>query len=167
MKLLLNKLHTIFIKIINYSIGFLLSGMVVIVFLNVIFRYFLNSSIAWTEEVSRMMLIWLVFLGAIMAYIHNEHLGLDILIKAFPKKIAQLLIILADILIMYALAIVLIGGIEMTNDSFASGWVSSAVPILYGYVYLIVPISALVILIESLLKLITDIINCLKLLKGE
>lgn len=167
MKLFLNEIHAFFIKIINFLIGFLLSSMVIIVFLNVIFRYFLKNSIAWSEEVSRMMLIWLVFLGAIMAYINNEHLGLDILIKAFHKRIARLLTILADILIMYALAIVLIGGIQMTSDSFASGWVSSAVPVLYGYVYLIVPISAFLMLTESAIKLVKDFINYPNFLKGE
>ena len=167
MKFNFNNLHSAFIKLINFFVGLILTGMVITVFCNVIFRYFLNASIAWSEEVSRMLFIWLVFLGAIIAYVNSEHLGLDIIIKLFPKKITQLLIILADILVFFALVIILIGGIEMTKDSFASGWVASAIPIPYGYVYLVVPISAVLLLIETFLKCIKDIMFYVNSVKGE
>lgn len=162
----LNYFHNILIKVVNFLIGFMIAGMVIIVFSNVISRYFLNASIAWSEEISRWMFIWLVFLGAIMAYVNNEHLGLDIIIKLFPKKITQLLIILADVLVLIVTAIMLKGGIDMTADSFASGWVSSAVPIKYGYVYLAVPLSMAILLIEIIVKLAKDMIGFTEMLKG-
>ena len=167
MKFNFNYLHTGLVKLINFFVGLLLTCMVIIVFCNVVFRYFLNASIAWSEEISRMLFIWLVFLGAIIAYVNSEHLGLDIIIKLFPEKTAQFLIILADTLVFTTLVIILVGGIEMTKDSFASGWVASAVPVPYGYVYLVVPISSALLLIESFLRIISDVKIYIKLLKGE
>lgn len=82
----IEKIYGVCEKILRYITGVLLAGMVVVVFSNVISRYFLNAAIAWSEEISRFMLIWLVFLGANLAYINDEHLGLDILVKAVPKK---------------------------------------------------------------------------------
>ncbi|MDR1535324.1 MAG: TRAP transporter small permease subunit, partial [Planctomycetota bacterium] len=39
----------------------------VMVFLNVVLRYFFNSSITVTEELGRYLMIWLLFIGAILA----------------------------------------------------------------------------------------------------
>jgi len=166
MKITFRDVHAGFVKGINYLLAFLLAVIVIIVFCNVLSRYILNASLAWSDEISRMLFIWLTFLGAITAYINNEHLGLDIVVKIFPKKMTQILFILADIVVFFALSIVLKGGIDMTVDSFESGWVSSAVPIQYGYVYLVVPISAGLMLIECILKSINDIQIAISLSKG-
>mgnify|MGYP000981630895 CR=1 FL=1 len=143
-------------RVLNTVIGIMLASMVVIVFGNVIFRYFLNTSIAWSEEVSRFMLIWLSFLGAVIAFMKNEHLGLDILVKFLPPIASKALVVFADVLVIFALAVMTKGGIDMTVDSFASGWVSSAVPIPYGYVYAVAPISSGLMLLESILKTFVD-----------
>ncbi len=153
--------------ILNVVIGVMLAGMVVLVFGNVIFRYFLNSSIAWSEEVSRFMLIWLSFLGAVIAFMKNEHLGLDILVKFLPPTASRALVVLADLLVIFALFVMTKGGLDMTVDSFASGWVSSAVPIPYGYVYAVVPISSALMLLESLLKTFADSAALVSTVKGR
>jgi TRAP-type C4-dicarboxylate transport system permease small subunit len=142
---------------INLLIGLMLAGMVVAVFGNVVFRYFLNAALAWSEEVSRFMLIWLAFMGAVIAYIRNEHLGLDIMLKVLPPLGARFLAIVADALVITALVVMTRGGIVMTADSFASGWVAAAVPIPYGYVYMAAPIATGLMLMESVIKLISHI----------
>jgi len=166
MKNTFRDVHAGFVKGINYLLAFLLAVIVLIVFSNVLSRYLFNASLAWSDEISRMMFIWLVFLGAIIAYVNNEHLGLDIFIKFFPKKTTQVFILVADIVVFISLTVVLKGGIDMTVDSFESGWISSAVPIQYGYIYLVVPISAALMLIECFLKFINDIKIAVSLAKG-
>lgn len=161
-----HKVRKGFEKVVNFSIGVMLAGMVVTVFGNVIFRYFLNAALAWSEEVSRFMFIWLAFLGSVIAYIRNEHLGLDILRKVLPPIGARVLILVADALVLGALVIMSYGGIEMTADSFASGLVASAVPIPYGYVYMVVPLASGLMLIESVIKLVGDIHQFVRTLRG-
>lgn len=143
-------------KVLNVIVFVMLAGMVVIVFSNVIARYFLNAALAWSDEVSRFMFIWLVFVGAVVAYMKNDHLGLDILIKYLPRKTSQIIVLIADLLVLFALAVLLKGGIDMTLDSFASGWVSSAVSLPYGYIYMVGPISAFFMILEGILKTLTD-----------
>lgn len=155
-----------FEKVINFVIGSMLAGMVVVVFGNVIFRYFLNAAIAWSEEVSRFMLIWLAFMGAVIAYLRNEHLGLDIMLRVLPPLGARIVAITADLLVVTALVIMTKGGIVMTADSFASGWVAAAVPIPYGYVYMAAPIATGLMLIESVIKLISDIRKLIATVRG-
>ncbi|MFQ3621229.1 MAG: TRAP transporter small permease [Spirochaetales bacterium] len=151
---------------INIMIGLMLAGMVIVVFGNVIFRYFLNMALAWSEEVSRFMLIWLAFMGAVIAYIRNEHLGLDILLRVLPPLGARIVAIVADSLVVTALVIMTRGGIAMTADSFASGWVASSLPIPYGYVYMAAPIATGLMLLESVIKLLTDIRKLVMVVRG-
>jgi len=49
---------------IEVVIAMMLAVMLVLVLLNVVLRYALNSGITVTEELSRLLFVWLVFLGA-------------------------------------------------------------------------------------------------------
>lgn len=163
---LFHTLHSGFEKLINFIIGVMLAGMVIAVFGNVIFRYFLDAALAWSEEVSRFMFIWLAFMGSVIAYIRNEHLGLDILLKVLPPIGARIMVLIADTLVLIALVIMTYGGIVMTADSFASGWVAAAVPVPYGYVYMAVPIASGLMLIESIIKLVSDVRTLIVTVRG-
>ncbi|MCU0564691.1 MAG: TRAP transporter small permease subunit, partial [Desulfobacterales bacterium] len=52
--------------VLSYVVAVLLVAMSGTVFGNVVCRYFLDASLAWYEEVSRFLLIWIVFLGAVI-----------------------------------------------------------------------------------------------------
>jgi TRAP-type transport system small permease protein len=119
--------------------------LVVIVFSSVISRYFLNSSIAWAEEISRFILIWMVFIGAVLAYANKEHLGLDIVVDIVPRKAGKILRLLADVAVFYALTLVINGGYKLTVNSMDS--LTPALEIPSGYMYLIVPIAGVLMAI--------------------
>jgi TRAP-type C4-dicarboxylate transport system permease small subunit len=144
-------------KVLSYVVAVLLVLMSATVFGNVICRYFLDFSLAWYEEVSRFLLIWIVFLGAVIAYIKNDHLGIDVLLLALPPRIRRMVVILSDLLVLTALAIMFQGGWVMTADSLASGWVAASVPIPYGYVYMVGPISAALMFVQAMIKFVMDI----------
>lgn len=54
-----------------------LLGMVLAVFLNVVLRYFFNTGLALSEELSRLLFVWLVCIGAVLALAEGKHLGFD------------------------------------------------------------------------------------------
>ena len=56
--------------------GTLLAAMVVVILLQVTFRYALNLSLAWTEEVGRYLFVWICLFGASLAYRYGQHSGL-------------------------------------------------------------------------------------------
>ena len=60
--------------------------MVILVFGNVVLRYGFNSGIAISEELSRWLLVWLTFLGAIVALREHAHLGVDTLVRALSAR---------------------------------------------------------------------------------
>jgi len=148
-------------RTLSYVVAVLLVAMSFTVFGNVICRYFLDASLAWYEEVSRFLLIWIVFLGAVIAYIKGDHLGIDVLLIFLPLKPRQVVVVVADLLVMAALAIMFQGGWEMAMDSLASGWVAASVPIPYGWVYMVGPVSAGLMFIQAVIKTAADM-NALK-----
>ena len=137
-------------KVIRYMVLLLLSLMVIIVFANVVSRYYLQFSLAWSEEVARFMLVWLVFLGSFLAYIHDEHLGLDILVKKFPPLLRKITAVGANLLVIFALYAVMEGGYLMMIANF--DWLSPAAEIPQGYIYVVVPLSCGLMILQTILK---------------
>jgi TRAP-type C4-dicarboxylate transport system permease small subunit len=144
---------------LSYVVAVLLVAMSGIVFGNVFSRYFLNTTLGWYEEVSRFMLIWIVFLGAVIAMIRSDHLGIDLLPLVFSPRVCRAMVVLTDVLVLVALAIMCKGAWDMAIDSLASGWVASSVPIPYGWVYMIGPVSAVLMFIQTLIKTTGDVRN--------
>ena len=147
----IDKIYAMLQKIIKYLIAIFLTSMVVLVFANVISRYFLNFAIAWTEEVSRFMFIWVVFLSAVLAYVNDEHLKLDILEKKLPEKTGQVVAVICDLIVMYAIYLITAGGLNLATQSW--NWLSPAISFSYGIVYLVVPICGGIMLLQTLFKL--------------
>ena len=66
-------------KMVKLLMTSCLAMMVIVVTWQVISRYALGDPSAWTEEVARMLLIWVGLLGGVYAYREKAHLGLDLL----------------------------------------------------------------------------------------
>ena len=63
-----------------------LSACVVLVNMNVLMRYILNSPLQWCEEVVTGMFVWTVFIGSAYAYRKHAHLGVDIVVNHLNGK---------------------------------------------------------------------------------
>lgn len=62
-----------------------LVSMTIIVAYQVYMRYVVNSSPAWTESGSIMIMSWFIFLGAAVGVREKFHMGFDVLLYALPK----------------------------------------------------------------------------------
>jgi TRAP-type C4-dicarboxylate transport system permease small subunit len=66
-----------YFRLLKFIIVVCLALMVVLVFGNVVLRYAFNSGITVSEELSRWLFVWLIFLGATVAMKEHAHLGMD------------------------------------------------------------------------------------------
>jgi TRAP-type C4-dicarboxylate transport system permease small subunit len=73
-------------KTLEGVLAFLLLGMVVMVFGNVVLRYAFNSGIVVSEELSRFFFVWLTFVGAIVAMREHAHLGMDNFVSTLSRN---------------------------------------------------------------------------------
>jgi TRAP-type C4-dicarboxylate transport system permease small subunit len=60
----------------------------------IVLRYGFNSSLLWAEEMSRYILIWLAFLGVVLAYERGEVAALTFAMNALPRVPALMLAVL-------------------------------------------------------------------------
>ncbi|MBI4507290.1 MAG: TRAP transporter large permease subunit [Chloroflexi bacterium] len=59
-------------------------GFATVMLVGVFFRYALNNSLAWSDEVSLILFIWATLFAATTAYRHDKHVNIDFLVRALP-----------------------------------------------------------------------------------
>jgi TRAP-type C4-dicarboxylate transport system permease small subunit len=104
--------HTVlarFFKAVEAVLASLMLGMVVMVFGNVVLRYFFNSGIVVSEELSRFFFVWLTFVGAIVAVRDGTHLGMDNVVARLSRRGKLLCLASSQVLILMCCAIMFIG----------------------------------------------------------
>jgi len=74
-------------------------GLASIVFLQFFTRYVLNDSLAWTEEIARYGLMWIVFIGGAMVTRRNSHIAVELLANILPAGSGRVFILaLVDVI---------------------------------------------------------------------
>jgi TRAP-type C4-dicarboxylate transport system permease small subunit len=78
-----------------------------IVFLQFFTRYILNDSLAWTEEIARYGLMWVVFIGGAMVTRRNSHIAVELLSNVMkPGPLRSALLAFVDIVKLAFLALI-------------------------------------------------------------
>ena len=91
-----------YFRLLKTLIAVCLTCMVVLVLSNVILRYAFNSGITLSEEVSRWLFVYLVFLGAIVALRERGHLGMDSLVSRLSPLGKRVCLIISLLLMLWA-----------------------------------------------------------------
>jgi len=111
----MNKLIEGYCKLLDALIAVALAIMVVLVFGNVVLRYAFNTGITVSEEVSRWLFVWLVFLGAIVALKEGGHLGSDMLVSRLPVMGKKICLVLGHVLMLYITWLVFSGSLAQVK----------------------------------------------------
>lgn len=83
----LTRAEKVILSCMKWSIIFGMSGMVVVVFLQIISRYVFSFSLAWSEEVARLLFICIVFIGAAVLARREKHLTVTVLSDLLPVRL--------------------------------------------------------------------------------
>ena len=65
--------------------------MLILNFANVVSRYCLSTSIAFTEELTTNLFVWSSFIGAAAAAKRGAHLGFDLLVNSLPAPVRRII----------------------------------------------------------------------------
>lgn len=153
----MNKFEANFYKYVELLSAILLCFMVVTVFTNIFCRYFLNISIASTEEMSRFAFIWISFIGSALCLKSNEHLSIDIITNLLPKRLKSLVYLFDQLIVLVIAVVFTIGGIVLTMSDM--GTRSAATNIRFGYIDMIVPLVSVLMVIIQLQKIYAFILK--------
>lgn len=140
-----SKLKNIIDNILFIFLSIIITTILICVSMQIFSRYFFSSPLVFTEELVRFLLIWLGLLGAGYTFGKKGHISLTLLLDKLPNKIQNIMNIIIEVLILiFAIFILLLGGINLILVT--KNQVSSVLSIPIWYVYLSAPISGLIII---------------------
>ena len=144
-------------RLASWMVILLLTIMVVVTTAGVICRYGINSALSWSEELGRYLLVWVSFLGATLATYKRNHIGITLVYDRLPPTVQFWLGALVDIIIVIFMGSILFGGIEtlplIRMRTAPTLFIPMSIP------YLIMPVSAAMIMLHLLVRLSADVLR--------
>ena len=122
---------------LEMSIGIvLILAISVILTLQVFMRYVVQESLSWSEELSRYMFIWLIYLGISYGAKVMRHIKIDAGLYMFPKRMRRSVVICGDVIFLIFAITVVIYASKLTARQIMLEQQSSAMGIPMYLVYI-------------------------------
>ena len=119
----------------DWFAGILFWGLAFIVFLQFFTRYILNDSLAWTEEIARYGLMWVVFIGGAMVTRRNTHIAVELLANVMkPGPLRTALLACVDAVKLGFLALLAYFSVTITERMHMQRMTVFDLPMSYVYV---------------------------------
>ena len=139
-------MKTLIDKFLSQFLIFLMVLITLDVLWGVFTRYSLGSQASWTEELARFLLIWIGILGAAYASGQKMHLSIDLLKPSLEKNQQKYLsVVIAGFILFFAIAVMIIGGFRLVYLTQILEQRSAALQLPMSVVYIVIPISGLLI----------------------
>lgn len=132
----------------------LLLGVVAVVLLSVFFRYVVNSSLSWGEELTRYLAAWLVFTGMAPAYRAGEHVRIGVLVDRFSERSRRVLYVASEVLVLVLVSAIAWEAAHLTIANFTRDQVTPGLRIPIAWVYLAIPVGMGLMALQSLERLV-------------
>lgn len=116
----------------------------------VIFRYFLNSPLVWSDELAMFSFIWVSFVGGSMALKTHEYATVNLLMDRLKGRLRTILISLGFAIVLVFLVYFLFYAIPWILSQEISYQKSTAMQLPMVYPYLSVPVGVLFMTIHAL-----------------
>ncbi len=143
--------------ILEWGLCIILTAMVFDVTWQVLSRYVFGAPSTFTDELASFLLIWLGVLGGAYVYGKGEHLAIGFIAEKFSPKTKRYIQLTVEVIVlMFSLLVMVVGGMWMVYTRLLLGVKSAALGLNWGYVYMVLPISGVLILIyvvDNILKL--------------
>jgi TRAP-type C4-dicarboxylate transport system permease small subunit len=121
-------------------------------------RFILRHPSSFTEELARYLLIWVGLLGASYAAGKKMHLAIDVIVQVLKRKTRIWVELFIQVFIfLFAFLVMGIGGLRLVTTTLALGQISAALGVKLGYIYLVLPVSGMLIMFYSSLSFIQRI----------
>lgn len=133
----------------------LMAVILLVLGLQIVSRYLVGDPPSWTEEVSRQLFVWMVFLGASGAVRTRSHIAIDVLTQRLGRRARQACLWVWSGLTLFFLGQLIFWGGRAVGRVWPTQ--TATLEISMGIVYLILPISALCMTLRLLQNLHDDL----------
>lgn len=127
----------------------MMAAMVALVFANVVMRHGFRYSLVWAEELSQLLMVWIVFLGAGLALREGRHVAVEFFLdRMAPARRAAVRTAIFVALAIFLVALFVLG---LRYVLFAIGQETPVLNLPYAIPYACLPLGALLCLVHLLL----------------
>jgi TRAP-type C4-dicarboxylate transport system permease small subunit len=148
----LENMKTAVNKVLEWTLIVLMAANVLNVLWQVFTRFVLKNPSSFTEELARYLLIWIGLLGASYVAGRKKHLAIDVVFNRLTGKARRLAEYLIEVSIcIFAIFVMVFGGTRLVVITLKLNQISAALRFKLGYVYLVLPLSGLILLFYSVL----------------
>jgi TRAP-type C4-dicarboxylate transport system permease small subunit len=136
------------IKLCKIAVISCVLSIALIVSTSIFFRYVLNDSITWSEEIAKYLMVWMVFVGAPVAMVQSRHIAIEMFPNLFRPRIRALIFLIVNLLIVLTMAFWTYRGFTYTVGGM-SQVMSSFDKIPLGVVFASIPFGSCIMMIIS------------------
>lgn len=125
----------------------------IVVLCQIFWRYVLNNPLAWSEELSRSVYVWICLIGWIQATRADSHIRINFIYDRLPRIPKYCVGMLFKLMILAFLCYLVKLGWQLSMRTFNRALVS--IPeVTYGYVYLALPVCAAICVFYMVIDII-------------
>ena len=136
---------------LEWFTGTLFLALFLLNILRIFLRYFLGVAWLWEPDFSRLLFIWIVFIGATVLYVGKGHLVADYFLTRMQLKTRGRMHFMIDLMTAIFLAVLVLKGIEVTKVRMRIPFDTWDLPT--GYAYMAVPICGAIMIIVALVRM--------------
>lgn len=154
----LEKIKKIIMDIYRCGAMVMVAGILIIMSVQFFYRYVMNNSLSWSEELARFMFVWASSMGAVVVTGVRGHAAIKMLDSLFPHKVNLGKQFLFDLVGAAIGVILLYFGLQLMNNTWNQ--TSAALKLSYAYVYMAIPVGGFGISVQSLVNAIESLAEC-------
>ncbi len=141
------------------SAGVLMMVMTVIVLVQIVFRYVMNDSLIWTEEVAKTLMVWTAFLVAPWAYRHSANVSIDMFAEELPERLRRGFMLVLNLLVIWIVIVFWQESFGMVERGLSIRAASLPLPV--AWFYAVVPVSFAAMLLVGIELALRDLLGLL------
>ena len=136
------------------------AGLVAMTFIigwQVFARYILNASPSWSEQTALLLMVWYAVLAAAAGFNEGFHIRILALQNAMPDRLARLMRLAAELVVIGCGFMMLIWGIELTN--IISSHVIPSLGISRSWAYVPLPVAGAAIILFCTTRFVGELLR--------
>ncbi|HQU47728.1 MAG TPA: TRAP transporter small permease [Casimicrobiaceae bacterium] len=134
--------------LLRFVLFVLIVALVATVSIGVVWRYALGSSLYWATEVPNFLFVWLVFLGAVVAYREKKHIAFTAILDRLSARGWRAPELAVHAIVLAFALFLLVTGAMVVNQTLDSP--SEALKLPLGYLYSVLPFASLMIAFDAI-----------------
>jgi TRAP-type C4-dicarboxylate transport system permease small subunit len=155
---ILKKLDKTVSHIEEWSLFIIVIVALISLFFNVILRYGFNYTLAWSEELVRIVIIYSTFIGASVAVKQRAMIRIDAIVQIFPK-LKKGLTFYTNILMLVFAGMMIFYGYKMTHMQLLTNQKTIIMQIPLVIVYAVMPVTGVLVFLRTVQVMFQDMFS--------